>query len=69
MIPPAYGGNKSASSDHFPLRGVPGYIHSERDPEFIAKAVQQWISAAGAKTAYIEPGSPLQDTSGCGCPG
>jgi hypothetical protein len=24
--------------------------------EFVANAVQQWIAAAGTKTAYIEPG-------------
>jgi len=27
-------------------------------PEFVARAVQQWIGAVGAKTAYITPGSP-----------
>ena len=30
-------------------------------PEFIAKAVQDWITAVGAKTAYIEPGSPWEN--------
>jgi len=56
-------------SDQFTLRDVPGHIRSEHGPEFVAKAVQQWIRAAGAKTAYIEPGSPSQNTGGCGCPG
>ena len=32
---------------------------SDNGPEFIAKAVREWIAAVGAKTAYIEPGSPL----------
>jgi putative transposase len=27
-------------------------------PEFMARAVQQWITDVGAKTAYIAPGSP-----------
>ena len=27
-------------------------------PAFVAKAVQAWITAVGAKTAYIAPGSP-----------
>ena len=27
-------------------------------PELIAKAVREWIEAVGAKTAFIEPGSP-----------
>ena len=30
-------------------------------PEFVAKAVQSWFGAAGAKTAYIEPGSPWEN--------
>jgi len=30
-------------------------------PEFVAKAVQTWIAAVGAKTAYIERGSPWEN--------
>jgi hypothetical protein len=45
-------------SDLFILRGVPAHIRSDNGPEFIAKAVRDWIAAVGAKTAYIEPGSP-----------
>ena len=30
-------------------------------PEFVAKAVQEWIAAVGAKTAYIAPGSPSEN--------
>ena len=30
-------------------------------PEFIAAAVKGWISGVGAKTAYIEPGSPWEN--------
>ena len=30
-------------------------------PEFVAKAVQEWIAAVGAKTAYIAPGSPWEN--------
>ena len=44
-------------SDLFMLRGIPGHIRSDNGPEFVAKAVQEWIAAVGAKTAYIEPGS------------
>jgi transposase InsO family protein len=29
--------------------------------EFVTKAVQDWISAVGAKTAYIPPGSPWEN--------
>ena len=44
-------------SDLFNLRGVPGHIRSDNGPEFIAKAVRDWITAVGSKTAYIGPGS------------
>ena len=30
-------------------------------PEFVSKAVQKWIAAVGAKTAYIAPGSPWEN--------
>ncbi len=48
-------------SDLFILRGVPGHVRSDNGPEFIAKAVQEWIAAVGAKTAYIAPGSPWEN--------
>ena len=48
-------------SDLFILRGVPGHIRSDNGPEFVAKAVREWIAAVGAKTAYIEPGSPWEN--------
>jgi len=48
-------------SDLFILRGVPGHIRSDNGPEFVAKALQEWIAAVGAKTAYIEPGSPWEN--------
>ena len=50
-----------ALSDLFILRGVPGHIRSDNGPEFVAKTVQEWITAVGAKTAYIEPGSPWEN--------
>ena len=50
-------------SDLFILRGVPGHVRSDNGPEFVAEAVQAWITAVGARTAYIAPGSPLA-TSG-----
>ena len=48
-------------SDLFILRGVPAHIRSDNGPEFIAKSVQSWIAAVGAKTAYITPGSPWEN--------
>jgi putative transposase len=40
---------------------IPGHIRSDNGPEFVAKAVRDWISAVGAKTAYIAPGSPWEN--------
>jgi putative transposase len=48
-------------SDLFILRGVPGHIRSDNGPEFIAKALREWIAAVGGKTAYIAPGSPWEN--------
>jgi len=50
-----------ALSDLFIIRGVPGYVRSDNGPEFIAEAVREWIAAVGAKTAFIEPGSPWEN--------
>ena len=48
-----------ALTDLFILRGPPEDIRSDNGPEFIAQKVRDWITAVGAKTAYIKPGSPL----------
>lgn len=48
-------------SDLFILRGVPVHVRSDNGPEFIAQAVQDWVKAVGAKTAYIAPGSPWEN--------
>jgi putative transposase len=48
-------------ADLFIVRGVPGYIRSDNGPEFVAKAIRAWISGVGAKTAFIEPGSPWEN--------
>jgi len=48
-------------SDLFILRAVPEHIRSDNGPEFLARAVQEWILAVGAKTAYITPGSPWEN--------
>ena len=47
--------------DLFILRGMPAFIRSDTGPEFVAEAVRNWISAVGAKAAYIEPGSPWEN--------
>ena len=48
-------------SDLFILRDTPGHIRSDNGPEFVAKAVRDWITAVGAKCAFIEPGSPWEN--------
>ena len=48
-------------SDLFILRSVPAHIRSDNGPKFVAKAEQEWIAAVGAKTAYIERGSPWEN--------
>ena len=46
-------------SDLFILRGVPERLRSDNGPEFVAKAVQDWIAAVGAKAALYRAGQPM----------
>jgi putative transposase len=48
-------------ADLFILRGIPTHIRSDNGPEFVATGLREWIAAVGAKTAYIEPGSPWEN--------
>ena len=50
-----------ALTDLFIQRGPPRFIRSDNGPEFIAQKVRDWIELVGAKTAYIEPGSPWEN--------
>ncbi len=45
------------------FRGVPDHIRSDNGPEFTARAVREWLERVGARTLYIEPGSPWEN--GC----
>ena len=45
----------------FVMHGVPECIRSDNGPEFIAKAIQQWLTSLDVKTLYVEPGSPWQN--------
>jgi putative transposase len=47
-----------ALADLFMRRGVARHIRSDHGPAFMAKAVQDWLAAVGASTAYIARGSP-----------
>jgi len=48
-------------TDLFIMRGPPTYVRSDNGPEFVAEAVRRWITAVGAQTAFIEPGSPWEN--------
>ena len=45
----------------FSVRGVPDHIRSDNGSEFTAQAVRDWLKRVGAKTLYIEPGSPWEN--------
>ena len=51
-------------ADLFITRSTPPHIRLDNGPEFAATTVRSWIARVGARTAYIEPGSPWQN--GCG---
>ena len=42
-------------------RGVPAHVRSDNGPEFIARAIHAWVSAAGLETLYIAPGAPWEN--------
>jgi transposase InsO family protein len=42
-------------------RGAPRFIRSDNGPEFVARAVQEWIAERGFETLYIAPGSPWEN--------
>lgn len=45
----------------FCSRGVPDHIRSDNGSEFTAKMVRTWLRDLGAKTLFIEPGSPWEN--------
>ncbi|MDB4422797.1 hypothetical protein N9294_02425 [bacterium] len=48
----------NASSEVMGDRGVPQFIRSNNEPEFIAKEVQSWLEEMRIGTIYIDPDSP-----------
>jgi putative transposase len=50
-----------ALADVMVMKGVPEHIRSDNGPEFVAKELRQWLADTGAKTPYIEPGSPWEN--------
>jgi putative transposase len=41
--------------------GIPEHIRSDNGPEFVAKAVREWLAKLGTETLFIEPGSPWEN--------
>ena len=50
-----------ALADVMVIKGVPEHIRSDNGPEFVAKDLRKWLAHTGAKTLYIEPGSPWEN--------
>lgn len=45
-------------------RGAPKFLRSDNGPEFVARALLQWIADQGIGTALIDPGKPWQNGVG-----
>ena len=50
-----------ALADVMVTKGVPQHLRSDNGPEFVARDLRKWLAGTGAKTAYIEPGSPWEN--------
>ena len=50
-----------ALADGMAMKGIPEHLRSDNGPEFVAKDLRKWLAATGAKTLYIEPGSPWEN--------
>jgi putative transposase len=42
-------------------RGAPQYLRSDNGPEFVSRALLEWITSQGIETALIDPGKPWQN--------
>jgi len=45
----------------FCTRGIPEHIRSDNGSEFTANMIRTWLNELGAKTLFIEPGSPWEN--------
>ena len=41
--------------------GAPLFLRSDNGPEFVSRAILEWIGQAGIGTALIDPGKPWQN--------
>jgi putative transposase len=42
-------------------RGAPAFLRSDNGPEFVSKAILQWVVEQNIQTALIDPGKPWQN--------
>lgn len=43
------------------IHGAPRYLRSDNGPEFVSRAILEWLASAGIETALIDPGKPWQN--------
>jgi len=43
------------------VHGAPAYLRCDNGPEFVSRAILEWLVDAGINTAHIEPGKPWQN--------
>ncbi len=43
------------------VHGAPRYLRSDNGPEFVSRAILDWIVASGMNTATSDPGKPWQN--------
>jgi transposase InsO family protein len=48
-------------ADVMMMKGVPEHIRSDYGPEFVVRDLRKWLADTGAKTLYIQPGSPWEN--------
>jgi putative transposase len=54
-----------ALADVMVTKAVPEHLRSDNKPEFGAKNLREWLAKTGAKTPYIELGSPWENGYYC----
>ncbi len=52
---------QAALTDLFCARGVPVHLRSDNGSEFSNQQIRTWLAELGAKTLFIEPGSPWEN--------
>lgn len=43
------------------VHGAPRHMRCDNGPEFVSRAILEWILGAGIQTAHIDPGKPWQN--------